>query len=379
MVPEFFEFYLPTRIISGAGLVDQLGQELERIGLTRGFLVTDQMLQKSGLVDRVLAGLQGSSVQVAGIFTEVVPNSEIGIVEKGAALARETRPDFILALGGGSVIDTAKGINILCSQGGNLLDYEGLNLVNEPLGPLVAIPTTAGTGSEVTQYAVIKDQTRQIKLTFMSPHLLPRLAVLDPEMTLGLPPQLTASTGLDALTHAVEACVSTATNPVAQGLGWQAARLISRYLPQATANGQDLEARHSLLVASSMAGMAFNSAMVGIVHAMAHACGGLYGVPHGLANAILLPHGMEYNLPVCLEAFGDLARAMGKGTRAALAIEAVQELSAACGLPRRLRDAGVPESGLASVAEAAALDGAIYTNPRPAEVEDILEILRRAY
>lgn len=386
MKTDFFEFFCPTRLICGAGMIDSLGQEMENMGWSRCFLVTDSILKKAGLVDRVLDALKASSIQVVGIFDEVVPNSEVSLVERGAAMAREARPDFLLALGGGSNIDTAKAINIVFTNGGTLLDYEGFGLLSSPLTPLVAVPTTSGTGSEVTQFAVIKDDSRQAKLSFLSPYLVPRIAVLDPEMTMGMPPGLTASTGMDALTHAVEAHVSNEANPVASGLALQAVSIIFKYLPAAIARGDDLEARNAMLMASTMAGMAFSSAMVGIVHAMAHACGGLYNVPHGLANAILLSHGMEYNIPSAASQLADIARAAGvKDTGlcdeeyAMKAVEAVRDLCVKCGLNLTLKDAGVPFDGLDSVAELAVVDGAIFNNPHPAEQEDVLRVLKRAY
>jgi len=383
---DFFDFYSPTRLMAGAAMVDSLGQELKNKGWSRCFFITDQFLKKAGLVDRVLDALKMSSVQVVGMFDEVIPNSEVALVERGAAAAREAKPDVLLALGGGSSMDTTKAINILLCNGGGLLDYEGFGLLSSPLTPLVAIPTTAGTGSEVTQFAVIKDDSRRAKLSFLSPYLIPRIAVLDPELTLGLPPGLTATTGMDALTHAVEAHLSTASNPVASGLALHAVRIIFEYLPVATAEGGNLEARHAMLVASTIAGMAFNSAMVGIVHAMAHACGGLYDVPHSLANAILLPYGMRYNLPFATPQLADITRAAGVPDTgqaveeyAFMAVQAVTDLYHKCGLSQTLKDTGVPPDGLTQTAELAVVDGAIFTNPRPAEPEDILELLKEAY
>lgn len=386
MKTDFFEFFCPARIIAGAGVVDSLGQTMENMGWSRCFIVTDQVLRKAGLVDRVTEALTGGNVSVVGIFDQVAPNSEVSLVEKGAALAGEAGPDFLLALGGGSNIDTAKAINIILSNGGSLLDYEGFGLLSSPLAPLVAVPTTAGTGSEVTQFAVIKDNSRNAKLSFLSPYLVPDIAVLDPEMTVGMPPKLTAATGMDALTHAVEAHLSNASNPVASGLALEAVRIIFQSLPAATSRGDDLEARHSMLVASAMAGMAFSSAMVGIVHAMSHASGGLYGVPHGLANAILLPYGMEYNIPTSAARLTEIARAagapvsgLGEEEGAARAVQAVRDLCSRCGITEKLKDAGVPAEGLAGVAELAAVDGAIFNNPNPADPEDILKLLEKAY
>jgi alcohol dehydrogenase len=386
MHTNFFEFYTPTRLLAGAGLVKTLGQELTRFGLKRCFVVTDYHLRQSGLVDQVLDGLAGSKVEVAGIFTDVVPDSGVTVVEKCAESARQAQPDVLIAVGGGSVIDTAKAANLILTLGGKLLDYEGFGLIDAPLTPLVAIPTTAGSGSEVTRFAVIKDEERRSKLTLISPYLAPAIAVLDPEMTLALPASMTAATGMDALTHAVEAHMSTEANPVASGLALGAVAQIFANLPLVVQDGQDITARHAMLLAATMAGMAFSSTMVGVVHAAAHACGGLYGVPHGLANAILLSCGMRFNLPVAAGKLGDIARAAGvyeegltEDEYAQKAIGAVEELRASCGMTAMLRDAGVPKDGLADIAALAAVDGAVFTNPREADAADILQLLLDAY
>lgn len=386
MDANFFEFYTPTRVLAGAGLTTTLGQELTRFGLKRCFLVTDHHLEQSGLLDQLLKSLAGSGVDVAGIFTDVVPDSSVTVVERCAEIARQAQPDVLLAVGGGSVIDTAKAANLIMTLGGKLLDYEGFGLIDAPLTPLVAIPTTAGSGSEVTRFAVVKDEGRQAKLTFISPYLAPTIAVLDPEMTLNLPPSLTATTGMDALTHAVEAHLSTEANPLASGLALGAIRQIYKNLPLVVQNGRDITARHAVLMGATMAGMAFSSTMVGVVHAAAHACGGLYGVPHGLANAILLPCGMRFNLPVAVEKLADIARAVGVGEAgmseeeyAQQGILAVEELRVTCGVTVTLKDTGVPKNRLADIAELAAVDGAIFTNPREASASDILQLLLDAY
>ena len=386
METNFLEFYAPTRLLAGTGLVDGLGQEVSRFGWDRCFLITDRHMKENGLLDKVLTGLRSGPVEVVGIFDEVVPDSEVTLVERCAESARQARPDCLVALGGGSVIDTAKAANIVLSLGGSLLDYEGFGLIESALTPLIAIPTTAGSGSEVTQFAVIKHRERQAKLSFFSSYLVPAVAVLDPEMTVGLPPFLTATTGLDALTHAIEAHLSTSANPIASGLALQAARLLFSYLPTAVQEGNNLQARQAIMLAASMAGMAFSSTMVGIVHAAAHACGGLYGVPHGLANAILLPHGMRYNLPAAASKLADIAYAAGVPMQGlsqeeygAKAVAAVEQLSAGCKLSYTLKDTGIPWEGLAAIAELAAVDGAVFTNPRPADADEILKLLEGAY
>lgn len=381
---EFFEFLLRPRVLYKAGLVRELGPEVSRMG-SRALIVADRGVVVAGLLDQPRAGLDGS-VEVVGLFDDVPANSSVAVVERGAAFAREHGADVIVAVGGGSPIDTAKCMRILLGEGGQLHDYQGYNLLERPLVPMIAIPTTAGTGSEVTPFAVIRDEQAHLKLTFSSPFLAPELAVLDPEMTRTLPQRLTAATGMDALTHAIESFVSSEANPISESLGIYAIDVISNNLRAATHQGEDLEARGQMLVASCMAGMAFASGFVGIIHAMAHAIGGSFEVHHGTANSILLPYGMDFNSSAAPHRFSRIARAMGvnAGGRAeedviADGIAAVRSLAADCELPARLRDVGVPEDALPALAETALTDAAIFTNPRPASYEEVLELLRAAW
>lgn len=385
-LPQLFEFYVRPRILYGPRSVREVGFEATKLGGTRAVIVTDKVLHRVGLAQRVADGLEGSGVALVGIFDDVPPNSEVKVVEAGAAYARELACDLLIALGGGSVLDTAKGMNVLLTEGGGLLDYEGAGLLTRPLNPLIAIPTTAGTGSEVTIAAVIRDEAQGLKLEFNSPFMMPDVAILDPELTLSLPPGLTAATGMDALTHAIETVISTGTQPLSDALAIGAIKLIAANLRQAVLHGDDLEARGAMLLASNMAGIAFSNAMLGIVHAMAHPCGGRYGVPHGVANSILLPYGMAYNLPACAPRLAEVAAALGVDTRglddeaAALAgIEYVRSLARDCGLPSRLSEVGVPRDGLAQMAADSQGDAMMITNPNPAGEEDVLALYERAY
>ncbi len=385
MLPDYFDFQMRSRVIAGPGLASDFGNELPRLGGKRAFVVTDKIVGQMGFLDKVRASVAAGGLEWSGVFDDVPPNSEFGVIRRGAAACREAEGDLLIAVGGGSVIDTAKGMNVILTLGGDYADYQGFGLINRPLGPLVAIPTTAGTGSEATAYAVIREDATETKQTIVSNYLASDLAVLDPELTLSLPPSLTASTGMDALTHAVEAYLSNNWRPMSDALALHACRTIAEWLPAAVEKGDDLQARYNMLVASSEAGMAFSSAMVGVVHAMAHTLGGLFHVPHGLANAILLAPGMEYNLPVAEARLADLAPAFGlrpsgdKGTDARAAIDFVRRLLTRIKLPSRLREAKVPEDGLERAAEATVLDAAIYTNPREATAEEILEVLKKAY
>lgn len=385
MLPDYFDFQMRSRVVAGPGLASGFGNELPRLGGKRAFIVTDKIVGQMGFLDKVRESVAAGGLEWAGVFDDVPPNSEFGVIKRGAAACRAAGGDLLIAIGGGSVIDTAKGMNVILTLGGEYSEYQGFGLIDQPLGPLVAIPTTAGTGSEATAYAVIRDDATESKQTIISIYLASDLAVLDPELTLSLPPALTASTGMDALTHAVEAHLSANWRPMSDALALHACRTIAEWLPVAVEKGDDLQARYNMLVASSEAGMAFSSAMVGVVHAMAHTLGGLFHVPHGLGNAILLAPGMEYNLPVAEARLADLAPAFGltpsgnKGKDAREAIHFVRGLLARIKLPSRLRDAKVPEDGLERAAEAAVLDAAIYTNPREATAEEILEVLKKAY
>ncbi|MDP8256579.1 MAG: iron-containing alcohol dehydrogenase [Candidatus Alcyoniella australis] len=392
MLPDFFEFWHPTRIVYGPGLAKDFSAEISDLKIKRPFVVTDEILYKKvGLVQPVLDGITSGGLEIAGVFDQVPPNSEIKIVKQICDQARDARADSILAIGGGSVIDSAKAANILFTNGGDLLnDYSGAQTLTEPLRPLIVIPTTAGTGSEVTMVAVILDEETHTKNSFVDKHMLPNLAVLDPEMTLSLPAQLTAATGMDALTHAMEAFWGLQKNPASDAFASQAVRMLMEFLPIAVSQGDNLEARSKVLVAATFAGAAFSHSMVGVVHSMAHATGGLYGVPHGVANAILLPYGMEYNLEEVPKQMSDLAQVMRLDTHgldeisaARKAIDAVRELqdklAASSGLPIKLSQAGVPEDGLEKIAAAAVMDGTTFYNPREVEEEAVLETLKAAY
>lgn len=391
MLPLFFEFHNPTKVVFGSGLVADLQAELSQIGARRYFLVSDRGLEALGLPARVAASLEDAGVEVVGTYLDVPENSEVGSVRACADTARTAGADGLVALGGGSVIDTAKCADILLSEGGDLVDdHSGAGTLRRPLKPLVAIPTTAGTGSEVTRAAVILDEANSVKLSFSDTFLLPSLAVLDPELTLSLPPGLTATTAMDALTHAVESYVSPQWSPVSEALAAGAVRLIFANLEAAVADGSDLETRGALLVAAAMAGIAFSHARVGCVHGMAHAVGGLFHVPHGAANAILLPHGLAYNRREIEERLGGLAPFVSGLTRDEEALAPAERVVAALGnltarlgaagaLATRLRDVGVPEDGLGAIAEATVMDGTSFYNPREVVAEEILPHLRDAY
>lgn len=391
MLPEFFEFYNPTRVVYGKGLASDFKAELDLLNIGKYFIVSDQAITDLGLSKKVADGLTSAGIEVTGEFLQVPQDAEIKAVNACADEAKASGAEGLVAVGGGSVIDTAKAANILICEGGDLVaDHSGAHTLTRPLKPLVVIPTTAGTGSEVTLVAVVYDKENKVKMPFTDRFLLPSLAVLDPEMTLSMPPKLTASTAMDALTHAVEAYVDLQWSPISDALAAGAIELIFENIAQATEHGDDLEARGALLVGSNLAGIAFSHSMVGCVHSMAHAVGGLYRVPHGVANAILLPYGMEYNFDEVKHRFARLASIMGEDISglsvddaARKAIDAVRKLARTLNrigtLPLRLREVGISVEDLPEIAEAAVMDGASFYNPREVVAEEILVHLKNAY
>ncbi len=390
-LPEFFQFHSPTRVVYGAGLARDISTECSSLGATKYFIVSDRTIHEAGLVKPVIEGLSTDGIDISGTFFDVTQDSELAIVTEVANRARESGAEGLIAIGGGSVIDTAKGANIVFSEGGDLVeDYSGTGTLTRPLKPFVVIPTTAGTGSECTLAAVIYDRENKTKLSFTDRYLLPSIAVLDPEMTLTLPPALTASTGMDALTHAIEASVGIDASPLSDILAFGAIELIFKNLVTAVTDANDIEARGAMLIAANMAGIAFSHSMVGCVHAMAHTVGAHFRVPHGVANAILLPHGMEYNIEEGKEKFAKMAPLMGVATAglsmddgAKGAIEAVRNLTSQLNglgiLPIRLRDAGVPSEALPHIADMSIEDGSSFYNPREMAAEDLLVHLKNAY
>ncbi len=379
-----FNFNSPTKIVFGAGAVNDIGPEMDSLNKKRAVIITDEGLVATGIIDRI-KNLLGK--RCVGIFPEVKPDTGVYIIDKAVKYAKGVDADILISIGGGSSIDTAKAMAILLTEGGKLEDYQGWQILKRPLMPHIAVPTTAGTGSEVTYVAVVKDHDRGIKLVFGDNHLIPNTAILDPELTVNLPPDITASTGMDALSHAIESIHSLQRQPMTDGLALQAIRMIFNYLAISVENGKDIAARGQMQIAATMAGIAFSNAQLGIVHAMAHAVGARFGVPHGVANAILLPYGMEYNLGVCEKEYAAIADAAGidvhkktKREAAEMAIYAVKRLTEEIGLPTKLSDVNVTKEGFAICAENAMADPSIVYNSRtPSGPDDILKLLEKAW
>lgn len=378
-----FVYCGPTRVVFGAGAAGDAAVEMAGLGCRRALVVTDPGVQGAGLVAGVCRALGGN---LAGLWNEVPQDTGVGVVNRAAAFARERGADCVISVGGGSVIDTAKGVCILLTEGGSLADFEGIQLLTRPQTPHIAIPTTAGTGSEVTNTAVILDETRGQKILIVEHHNTPRIAILDPLLTAGLPPLLTAATGMDAMTHAIEALQSLQREPIADGQALQAIRLLHRHLPRCVEQGDDLAARGQVQIAATLAGWAFGNAMVGLAHAMAHSLGAVARTPHGLANGILLPHVMAFNAEAAIagyalaaEALGVRERGMDDGAAAEAARAAVAAFLPRIGHPERLSQAGVSEAALPRAAALSLSDGAIVNNPRPVlDAGEVLALYRAA-
>ncbi|MDO8964180.1 MAG: iron-containing alcohol dehydrogenase [Coriobacteriia bacterium] len=393
MIPAYYEFANTAKVLSGEGAIENIPFELRNLRCTRALVITNTQLRGLGLVDIVLRALADGDIEVGVLFDDVPVDSSVTVVNAVATAFRDNRCDCLVAVGGGSVLDTAKGASIVLSAGEtDLLKVRGVDrLVGRFMTPFVAVPTTAGTGSEVTGAAVIKDTKRHVKMGFASFNLVPDVAVLDPRMSLGLPQRLTASTGMDALTHAVEAFSCRQANPLSDGYARTAIDLVREYLPLAVNEPRDAKARLGMANAALLAGVSFSNAMVGIVHALGHACGGVADVPHGDAMAVLLPYGMEYNMDVAGPRYGELLLHLAgpdvyartpKAERPAAAVAAVRALldwlHERSGQPVTLTECGVTEKQLAKIAKVAADDGAISMNPKDASVDDLLGVLKAA-
>jgi alcohol dehydrogenase len=374
-----FSFALPTRILFETGGLKHLPGILEELGVRKPFVVADPGVRDAGIVERIEAQLAGAGVDFH-LFSEIDPNPRDRSVDQGALRMQELGADGIVAVGGGSPIDCAKAMAAVAAHGKSVRDLAGPGRLSRPVVPIVAIPTTAGTGSEVTFGAVITDTRRNFKFSVKGPQLAPAVALLDPSLTLSKPPDLTASTGMDALTHAVEAYTVKGANPLSDAMALHAVERIAAHLPAAVENGNDLEARAGMLLASLVAGIAFSHADVGAVHCIAEALGGMYDLPHGVCNAVVLPAVMRYNMDYCRTRYARLASAAGidfQGAEdgAAAAVRWVEDLAAAVRLPR-FSSFGVDPSDFPEIAAKSAENGSNPSNPRPMAVEDYEALLK---
>ncbi|HDY7476007.1 TPA: L-threonine dehydrogenase [Vibrio vulnificus] len=377
-------FFIPTVNLMGAGCLKDAADSIKAQGFTKGLIVTDKILNQIGVVKQVQDLLSERHVETV-VFDGTQPNPTIGNVNAGLALLKQNECDFVISLGGGSPHDCAKGIALVAANGGEIADYEGVDKSAKPMLPLIAINTTAGTASEMTRFCIITDEERHIKMAIVDKHTTPLISVNDPELMLAKPASLTAATGMDALTHAVEAYVSIAATPITDAVAIKAIELIQAHLRTAVAHGDDIEAREQMAYAQFMAGMAFNNASLGYVHAMAHQLGGFYDLPHGVCNAILLPHVQRYNAQVCPERLRDVAKAMGVNVEgmsaeqgAEAAIDAIVALAKDVGIPAGIHELGAKLEDIPTLADNALKDACGFTNPKQATHEEISAIFEAA-
>ncbi|NHN75887.1 L-threonine dehydrogenase [Azotobacter chroococcum] len=378
-------FFIPAVNMMGIGSLDEAMGAIKNHGFRKALIVTDAGLAKAGVADRVSQLLAQQDIDSV-LYDGAKPNPTVSNVENGLTLLKSSGCDFVISLGGGSPHDCAKGIALCAANGGHISEYEGVDRSARPQLPLVAINTTAGTASEMTRFCIITDETRHVKMAIVDRNVTPLLSVNDPSLMAAMPKGLTAATGMDALTHAVEAYVSTAATPITDACALKAVELISANLRNAVANGGDMTARENMAYAQFLAGMAFNNASLGYVHAMAHQLGGFYDLPHGVCNAVLLPHVESFNASVCPERLRDVAKSMGvdvqgmsaeQGAQAALA--AIRTLSKDIGIPGGLGELGAKADDIPVLAANALKDACGLTNPRPADQQQIEEIFRNAF
>ena len=393
MLPEYYEFMNSVKIISGRNAIENIPFELSNLSSKKPLILTTKSMVKYGQLKIATDSMEKSNIEIGSIFMDIPQDSSIEIVNEISKLYREKNCDSIVAMGGGSVIDTAKGVNILVSTDtDDLKEHMGLEILSGKLKPLIVIPSTSGTGSEATLVSVIADTNRDVKMEFISYNILPDVAVLDPRMTLSLPAKLTASTGIDALTHSIEAFSGYQKNPLSDVYALTAIELIHNYLKRSVENGRDEEARLAMANASLMAGVAFSNSMVGIVHAIGHSCGSVSNVAHSDAMTILLPHCMELNLSLCEEYYARILLAFSgpevysetpKEQRGRRCIEEVRnfiiELNKISGLPIRLRDVGVKIEDFETIAKTSINDGAAIVNPVEVTFDRVVDILKKAY
>jgi len=382
---QTFTVTQPTKIVFGNGVINQLADEVRALGGNRVFLVIDPGLKSAGLVDRVVAPLRDAAISYT-IFDQVDPEPGLKLADAGCEAAKNDKCDCVVGVGGGSAMDIAKAVSILVTNGGKAVDYLGLGRIKKPGLPKIMVPTTAGTGSEVSFTAVFINEETSSKGGMNGDPLYPEAAILDPELTLSMPPHVTAATGIDALTHAIESYLSLAAHQMSEMYSLAAIELISANLPIAYANGGDRRARYNMLLGSLLGGKGLAMAGVGLVHAMAYPLGGMFGIPHGLANAVLLPYVMDYSLIGAPEKFADIAAAMGMRTEklslreaASLAVEAVYTLNRDVGIPPNLAGLDIREEHLPEMAKVAlTVTRPVENNPRQPTFDEVVQVYQEA-
>lgn len=376
-------YYVPSINLMGAGCLNDLGATVNDLGFKKAFVVTDNFLMSNGVANKVLNVLEGAGIAYE-VYSEVVPNPTCKNVHDGLERLKGTDCDFLVSIGGGSPQDTAKAIGILATNGGHIKEYEGVNLSKNKSLPIVAVNTTAGTSSEVTINYVVTDEERHVKMVMVDKNSLATVTVNDPELMVEKPASLTAATGMDALTHAIETIVTPGAYPVSDATALAAVKIIFDYLPRAVENGHDIEAREQMVYAVFLGGIAFSNAGLGNVHAMAHQLGGIYNLPHGVCNAMLLPYVEEENAKYVPEKFVSIANVLGYDVEgksaqecAAFVVDSMKELAKKVGIPATLGELGVDDVDFDLLAENAMKDICAPGNPVEFTKEQIIELYKK--
>ena len=375
-----FSFSLPTRIEFGTGAAERLAEEVKSFGAKSPLIVTDKGIIASGILKKITVLMDKAGIKY-GVYDDVAPNPRDENVHKGAEAARELNSDCLIAVGGGSPIDCAKAVSIVAIHGGKIQDYRGVERVPGDAIPIIAVPTTAGSGSEVTFSSVITDWEKKTKFSLRSVKIAARVAICDPELAVTMPKSLTAATGMDALTHAIEGYTATCAEPIANAAALYSIELISRYLRRAVSNGADIEARAGMLMGSLLGAISFSHSDVAAVHCIAEALGGMYDKPHGECNAICLPEVMDYSRDCCVEKYANVAKAMGltfssNEGAAAMAVEETRRLSEDVEIPA-FRTLGINPSEFGEIARKSFENLSNSSNPKVLSIDDYMEILKR--
>ena len=379
-------FYSPTKIVAGLNSVSLVADEVKQFGGSRVLVVTDPGVVAADLITPIASSLKSGNVDYV-IYDGVEPEPPSRVIDRGAEVFQSEGCDLVLGVGGGSSLDVAKGVSILAANKGKILDYCGVDQVPQNGAPMILMPTTAGTGSEVTRVLVLTDEEQNTKNVAFTPYALADAAIVDPLLTISMPPTVTADTGMDAMVHAIETYVSMNATVFSDILAEKAIQLIAEYLPVAWAKGSNTEARYNVSLAATLAGMAFGSGGLGAVHALAYPLGTEYHMTHGRTNAIILPHVMRYNLPGSPEKYAWIAEFMGQDTAgyspleaAELAVAAIQELLDTIRVSRKMRDYGIPEADLPKLTAGAMKQARLFVpNPRDLNEEDVAAIYEEAF
>ncbi|KQL46000.1 alcohol dehydrogenase [Brevibacillus choshinensis] len=376
--------FMTPEIIFGNQSIAQIGESLRRLGATRVFLVSDPGVVNAGWVERIMEYLAQQRLEYH-LWTNVTANPKDYEIHAGVAEYRSHECNAILGVGGGSAIDAAKAIALLGTNEGSIVEYEGVDKILHPLPPMVMVPTTAGSGSEVSQFSIIVDSARKVKMAIISKSLIPDIAIIDPQTLMTKDKQLTANTGMDVLTHAIESYISLAATPLTEVHSLQAMRLIAKHLRPSAASQYNAEAKQAMAMASLQAGIAFSNAILGAVHAMSHQLGGFLDAPHGEVNAILLPYVLEYNNIASPEKYRQIAECLGENTAglssresSRLALKAVKELARDLDCPESLSAIGLVPEQIELISELALLDVCMTTNPRDMSAHDVATLFRQA-